>query len=144
MVNSGASAEATDEERLTPLHDATRVCNKGFANAKDFKQLPRIIQILLQTNPEIDIRDNKGRTPLHYAAGIEVSETQCRDRKLCIAIMEAHADIVKTLLNHGADADARDNSNATPLHRMLQKKRFTFSSLNQLLKNGADVNARDR
>lgn len=60
---------------------------------------PRILK-LLEKAPGLDInaRDLKGRTPLHYAAAIGLDST------------------MQLLLSHGANATLRDSANATTLH----------------------------
>lgn len=83
---------------------------------------------LLAGDSELVRAESRGqwgdRTPLHVAAE------------------KGHADIVKTLLRHGADVHARDHGdNATPLHWAAGENHLETAEL--LLDHGADPNAVD-
>ncbi|MCC6003801.1 MAG: ankyrin repeat domain-containing protein [Thermofilum sp.] len=62
-------------------------------------------------------------TPLHWAAFL------------------GHVDVVRLLLEHGAEVNARNKYGETPLHRAAAYGRADAARL--LLEHGADVNARD-
>ena len=55
----------------------------------------------------MNVRDNDGRTPLHYP----FKDTQ------------HGAEIIELLLAHGADINAKDNAGRTPVDQMLQNGR---------------------
>ncbi len=55
----------------------------------------------------MNVRDNVGRTPLHYV----FKDTQHGE------------EIIELLLEHGADINAKDNSGRTPIDQMLQNGR---------------------
>ncbi|KAL8676622.1 MAG: hypothetical protein Q9186_006870 [Xanthomendoza sp. 1 TL-2023] len=58
----------------------------------------RIIQLLLQSGCDVNLKDGTGSTPLHVSAA------------------EGHAEVVRLLVNHGSDVDAMDNLGWTPIH----------------------------
>ncbi len=71
---------------FSPIHYAAKNGYLAF-----FKQILKIKKI------NIDFSDNKGKTPLHHA---------CK---------HGHLKIVKFLINHGANPEARDKADCTPL-----------------------------
>lgn len=80
-----------------------------------------IIRTLLIFKPDINYKDNDGRTALHYARAAEVS---------------------RLLLSNGAAIGATDNQLITPIHwcSMTQNEMV----LSVLIEQKADVGARDR
>jgi len=103
----------------------------------DRQKVGAILEVKHCPRPEVDAKDNNGRTPLHYWAN------KCRDPEICYALLDEGADINATdrmgwtplhlwarrhdsgkapdpiadaLLNHGANIDAPDTKDRTPLH----------------------------
>ncbi|MCC6003775.1 MAG: ankyrin repeat domain-containing protein [Thermofilum sp.] len=81
------------------------------------------VKELLSKGANVNARDERGHTPLHYAA------------------MEGHAKVAKLLLERGADVNARDDMGWTPLHHAAAGGHANVARL--LLDHGADVNARN-
>lgn len=73
---------------------------------------------------QLDKRDAQGATPLHYASA------------------KGSRDIVKLLLDAGADASIADNQSRTALHLACQAGNKDIIRL--LCDNGADLNGTDR
>lgn len=63
------------------------------------------------------------------------------NKKLFLACKEGDADTIKTLLEAGADANARNRKNSTPLHEACIHG--DADMVHTLLMAGADVNAKD-
>lgn len=81
-----------------------------------------IVEKLLGADPKsVDVRDENGRTPLHWAC------------------QSGHTPVVKYLLEHGADANAKLEDNTTPLFICLRGRHP--EAVRTLIENGADVNA---
>lgn len=118
LVELGADVHARDKYWNSPP--------LGFANYKGQRavveyllQFARIweaveyggldrVRTLLRENPEcVNVRDDVGRTPLHYP----FQDTQHGEK------------IIELLIEHGADINARDNAGQTPLDQMLQNGR---------------------
>jgi len=76
------------------------------------------IQSLCTTITDPIVKDTEGRTALHYAA------------------FNGNVDIVKSLLASGADVNAKDNNETTPLHSARSKAVAEI-----LVDNGADIHA---
>lgn len=80
------------------------------------------VQTLLEMNPDlINVRDNDQYTPLHRAC------------------YSNHIEVVKYLLQKGADVAAKTELQWQPLHSSCQWNNAECAAL--LLQNGADVNA---
>lgn len=87
LITSGLPPRSQDKEGVMPIHEA---CQSGWVP---------IVELLLEKGASIEDRDNGDWTSLHHAC-------RCRD---------VPERIVKYLLDHGADAYARDSSGCTPL-----------------------------
>jgi ankyrin repeat protein len=93
--------------------------------------------MLLEHDADIDIRDNFGKAPLHWAAMTRVNGNA--------------EDMLKTmqlLLDHGADPNVRDDDGCTPLHdsSWWKKKVYgpfsgTVEGSHVLLDRGANIDA---
>ena len=86
LVAAGASVEAQDDEKRTPLHVAAA---HGQGDA---------IKALVAVGASLEAQDNEKATPLHWAAG------------------NGHADAIKALVAAGASVEAQADGKATPLH----------------------------
>ena len=124
LINKGANINAKDKENQTPLHKACQTGN------------PEIIKLLLDNDKNsLKSRDNYGNTPLHLAClkgnnikSLEIISqynpnyeltNQFQSSALHSACSSTGPDapkIVKLLINKGADINAIDNKNQTPLH----------------------------
>lgn len=80
------------------------------------------IKMLLEKNPAlIDIKDSQGSTPLHYAAAL------------------GNEEVVKLLLERGANIDAGSSAGDTPLHWAAYSDRILIVGL--LIDKGARIDA---
>ncbi len=79
--------------------------------------------MLAEYNPNLDIQDNEGNTPLH------------------LAVRNGNDLILQALLAHGADINAYNNNGDTALHVAIRAGRTTVAS--QLLEAGAQINERN-
>jgi ankyrin repeat protein len=61
---------------------------------------------------------------------------------LHVAVKKGHAEVVPVLLRYGADVNARDNQNQTPLHHASELGYVEIAQL--LLDHGADTSARNK
>lgn len=78
--------------------------------------------VLLEYGADVHRRDESGRTPLHYAAGVGASG-------------------VEMLLSAGAAVNAQADDGRTPLH--VAVNRGSVSSVDALLRAGGDADLRD-
>ncbi|GMV80516.1 MAG: hypothetical protein AMXMBFR7_17000 [Planctomycetota bacterium] len=142
LLRHGADVEG-GQRYLTPLLAATAaghtrmaaLLRKHGARSNFFvtaaSGTSKALATALKTNPaHATLRDEANSTPLHYAA--------CALR----------ADHVKLLLKHGADVNAADAQDRTPL-MCASDLRFASgpayaATIRLLLEHGANANARDR
>ncbi|KAJ4245207.1 hypothetical protein NW762_014077 [Fusarium torreyae] len=89
----------------------------------------KVVNLLLDIDPStINIQDNHGNTPLHYATCY-----LCDEGKEYTAIFEL-------LCNRGADASIRNNKRETPLHTLIHhgaRVDFDTATISILLSHGA-------
>jgi ankyrin repeat protein len=120
LLDHGADVNAQNKELFAPLHVAA---NCGRLQAA---------QMLIEHNADIHIRNYVGQSPLHVAT----NPLHKRD----------HVDVMQVLLDHGANPNARDNGNSTPLHHPSSGRwggQATVEGTCLLLKHGAVIDAED-
>ena len=112
-----------------------------------------IVKALLGAGADVEVRDEKGRTPLHYGAVV--------GREVVIALLDAgvnvnvrekdgvtplhvavSADVATALIAAGATVNARSREGTTPLHHAATRP--DPATLAALIAAGADVNAARR
>jgi ankyrin repeat protein len=138
---------ARDEDGFSPLHLAAANGHKG------------VVEFLLMNKADVKAKDNAGSTPLHQAAAAEGQRTDlveillahdadvnAADKRgltpLHYATLANNLEVIKSLLAHGANINAKDNkAGHTPL--ILAVAKGDRGMVEALLANGADVNAAD-
>jgi ankyrin repeat protein len=112
-ISHGIDAVPVDEYGAYTIHHAAR---RGDATA---------VEAALGSGIDVDVRDDDGETPLHWAAASSGTE-----------------GVVELLLRHGADADARSRAyGRTPLHSAAQFGNADAARV--LLSAGASADVRD-
>jgi hypothetical protein len=80
--------------------------------------MPGLVKYLLARGVDPNIQDNRGNQPLHYALakdcdvalGFDHSDRQLIEAVSCVSPFPTTKDIVKTLLDGGADPDSETRS----------------------------------
>ena len=116
LLNHGADINARSDSGFTPLSSA--------AHAMDLEA----VQVLLEHNANINIQDNKGQTPLCWVL------SNCPPKGKFV-------DMVRLLLDRGADPNIRNDDHSTPLHQASSRKLLEAARL--LLSCGAKVDEKD-
>ncbi len=71
----------------------------------------------------LELKDSAGRTPLH------------------LAVSHCHPDVIKVLIEHGANVENRAEGGTTPMHLAAQEG--CADAITLLIAAHADINARD-
>jgi hypothetical protein len=114
-----------------------------------------IVKLLLALGANVNAREGKGFTPLHYAAWKPEPE-------IASLLLAAHAEVnartadgrtplhtalyravCQVLIEGGADVQAKDNGGSTPLHATARGGGDNTSIAELLLSHGADPNSED-
>ena len=116
LLDHGADANASGDYLFTPLLYA--------AAEMQFEA----VQLLLEHNADINPRDYKGRSLLYWLFSTRSSKGK-------------FVEMVRRLLEHGADPNICDDSHRTPLHEA--SSRGLLEAARLLLSHGAKVDAKD-
>ena len=112
---------------------------------------PEIVKTLLQNRAEPDTEDHNGWTALSTAAYhgsakcVQILADRSKtdlSRGLLFAALAEHKDVVKILLDYGAEVDSRSSDGRTPL--MLAASKGNKEIVNMLLQAGADPTLTDK
>lgn len=116
-----------------------------------------VIEALLKSGARIDVKDIKGRTPLHHLArhaDIKTvrlllnrdSNVNVKDYNgqtpLTFAVRQENVELVRLLVDHGSKVDVADYGRTTPLH-VACRHNNELKIVKFLMKNGANVDAID-
>ena len=119
LYDNGANPNVRGHVESTPLHSAAW-----------YGQL-QMIKVLLGYKADVDARTEDGLTPLHFISGLPGNRV----------FPQLLGSVARVLLEHGADVNACDNRNSTPLHQAVRTKRVEVVRV--LLEHGASVDAED-
>jgi ankyrin repeat protein len=121
--------DASDKYGITALHLAA------------FSSNYRAAQMLVERTTAIDRRDNKGRTPLHYATHDDLPTW---DDKVPSQEQRDHMfRCVKLLLDHGASAEAQNNDGSTPLHIAAARVKMCQEIVQLLIEKSTNIDMRN-
>jgi len=112
VISAGCGLFPTSHGTYGPIHEYAAAGN-----------VAAVTQDLATNSSDLDLPDDTGRTPLHYAA------THCQ------------TGVVRLLLDDGARPNVKATGGTTPLHLAAQAGCAEVVSL--LLAKGAKANARD-
>ena len=146
FIDAGADIETKDENGRSPL---LRASVSGELN---------VVKMLVEAGADVLVTGNKGRTCLllaaffghtetvRYLVGLEGLQGVKLNHKcdgdssaLLDAVHENHADVVKVLIDAGADIETRDKHSRTPL--MYACKNGSQPIVKMLVAAGAEVRA---
>lgn len=108
LLEAGSDINAIGNGGTTALHRAAAVDHE-------------VVQVLLQGNADVTIKDRDEKSPLHWAA------------------QNSQLDAARLLLHHGADVGDKDKDGRTAL-QLVEGKQDSEADLLLLLKEVTDIN----
>jgi len=157
LLKHGADVNIQAMDEWAPLHGAA------------FDGRPGIARVLLENGAHVDAENDQGETPLHLvsrgkydsqehgvgiallllAHGVDVdARTKDEWTPLHSAAFNGRPEIVRALLDQGANANAENDQGETPLHLVSRSnyisKEHVVGIAELLLECGADTNAQDK
>ena len=150
LLERGADIHSQNDERLTPLQRASQGMREGHRD---------IVRLLLDYGANCDARDNYRNTALHFAAsagnldgarillelGAEVDSQNNEGLTPLLrasqGMREGLRDLMRVLLDHGANRNARDNRGNTVLH--LAASEGHLDAARMILELGVDVDPKN-
>jgi ankyrin repeat protein len=118
LASDPTLAHLRDEQGTPILHHAVEAL------------APELVALLLERGSRVADEDDNGETALHRVADM-------RPRESAVG-----AQIAKLLIDRGADPNARNWDDVTPLHQGVRRRNLAVVEV--LLARGAEVDARDR
>ena len=143
FIEQGTDVNVRNDLGKTPLH----VAAGGYSRAD-------VVQYLIEKGADVNAQDIFGGTPLCQAFGsidkmvfLIEKGANVNDRRDCMGWTPLHfaarhpnVDVVKCLINHGAEIHATDNKGWTPLHHAAGFNHNT-KTVKYLIEVGANINA---
>ena len=135
LLHRGSNVDAVDVDGQTALHIAAHY---GLADA---------VNVLLQMNASMEMKDQNGKTPVEVAfenAPVEPEQfpsfraTKIEDVR---EHLHGHVMVIFLLLSHGASSGKCTSSSGSMLHTAIVKKQFHIAQL--LLLKGANLTCKD-
>ena len=133
LLKLGVDVDAKDNDNMTPLQ---LVVTESRGYMDDYNDARRMTaQVLLDHGAKVHTRNKNGQTPLHLTS------------------LHLSSSIMALLLKFGADVDAMDNDNLTPLQLLMLTGPMNFpayddvrrsSAAQVLLEHGASVHAKNK
>jgi ankyrin repeat protein len=107
LIEQGADVNAKDIDDLAPLHHAA------------WKGDKKCVELLLAKGAAVDIRGGKesllGIFDIFVLVPAYILAPSSNETPLHIAAQQGHLEVVKVLLDHGADINAKRSDGETPL-----------------------------
>ena len=142
LLEYGANANTRDAADWSPLE---RASNVGHI---------KLVQVLLEYGADANAPDTKGCSPLYWGSfwekpavvralikhGADVKATSRKDNETPLHQADIE-EVARVLLEYGADTNALEVRNRTPLH--FRSELGPVGVVRVLLEHGADPNARD-
>ena len=135
LVDRGANVTAKDNNGLTPLHLAS------------YQGRIEFVRFFLDHGADVTARDKEGLTPLHLAFGfryyvfIPGLPPKRRPGRITSLSWE-RVEVIRSLVERGADAAAQDNNGLSPLHLASSWGHIYLACL--FVRRGADVTGRSK
>ena len=124
-LDSGDNPNVVDLYGNTPLH---RACS-----SKSDVLVPAVVELLLRHGADIDTVNAIGKTALQLVL------SKAKLDNSWLAIKRSYAEVVKLLLDSGANPNVADRYGDTPLHQACSSPILAPAIVEALLRHGTDI-----
>lgn len=146
LIENGADISARTEIGSLPIHIAS-------VGSCGNDELIRLL-IMKGSRLTVDVKDNYGNTPLHYAArsgwteiinelllsGSDINSlNEDAENPLHVAVKDGQREAIKLLIEKGAKVNIVDIKGNSPLHSSVKIKRIKSDIVEILLQGGANL-----
>lgn len=129
------------EEEVRKQQAEEEAWGKSVMAAAREGNLDHLRPLLSKTNYDVNVRDNKGNTLLHYVikdgarSPLQAAPNINAEKRL---------EVLRELIGANADVNIKDNSGSSPLHSLMYGTyNRRLEVLQELIKAGANVNVKD-
>ncbi len=143
-VNRKMFVEDIDYEICSKISPLRIACEYGQGCDDNMDDITQVVKVLIENGADVNARDVLlASSPIEVYDDDQYHFVHTSTSLLMVVCSNSNYDLAKLLMDYGANVNAKDANNYTPLHYAARYP-CDPKSVHLLVKNGADVNAANR